>query len=276
MTTNDIVNRMGMTFVSETRERTGLPACDIARAYLAAREIFSARSTWAAVETLDGRVPADQQYASLVEVGRLLERATAWLLRHHGQGMAIDQAIARYRSGVSRLADCLTEVVTERHLGELEARTRPAVEAGLPEALARRLAAGPWLMAMLEVVRLAEESKVTLEEAAPAFFVVGEHFGFDWLRRAASKLSTDTAWDKLAISAVVEELGQQQSEMTARILQARGREQSLAAALEAWTENRRSLVMRAEQLMGELGAMAQPSLAMLTVASRQLRSLLSG
>ena len=64
--------------------------------------------------------------------------------------------------------------------------------------------------------------------------------------------------------------------MACRILQGRRKGQDLAAALEAWAAARRPLVARAEQLMGELGALAAPSLAMLTVASRQLRSLLAG
>jgi NAD-specific glutamate dehydrogenase len=52
--------------------------------------------------------------------------------------------------------------------------------------------------------------------------------------------------------------------------------QSLTEGLESWAAARRPLVARAEQLMGELGALAHPTLAMLTVASRQLRSLQSG
>ena len=276
MVTNDIVNRMGMTFTAEIRERTGLPTPDIARAYLAAREIFAAPAACAAVEALDGRVPAAVQAELLVEIGRLVERATAWLLRARGQGLPVDRTIRELAPGVAGVAAGLDESLTPRHREELAARGQPWVQAGVPAALARRIAAGPWLIAALDIVRIGQSSGLPLDEAGAAYFGVGDRFGFDWLRRAAAKLSTDTAWDKLAVSAVVEELGQQQAEMAARILGGRRKGQALPEALEAWAETRRPLVARAEQLMGELGALAMPSLAMLTVASRQLRSLLAG
>jgi glutamate dehydrogenase len=276
MTTNDIVNRMGMTFTAEVRERTGLPTPDIARAYLAAREIFATPATLAAVEALDGKVPTATQYELLVEVGRLVERATAWLLRTRGQGLPVDRTIRDFAPGVAAVAAHLGDSLAARHRAELAERGQAWREAGVPEGLAQRIAAGPWLIAALDIVRIAADDKLEVDTAAAGYYAVGDRFGFDWLRRAAAKLSTDTAWDKLAVSAVVEELGAQQAEMTTRILGGRKKGLDLPQALEAWAETRRPLVARAEQLMGELGALAQPSLAMLTVASRQLRSLLAG
>ena len=43
--TNDLVNRAGITFISEMRARTGRTAPEIARAYLIAREIFDLRNS---------------------------------------------------------------------------------------------------------------------------------------------------------------------------------------------------------------------------------------
>jgi glutamate dehydrogenase len=221
-------------------------------------------------------VPAAIQYELLAEIGRLVERGTGWLLREHGQHLPVDATIQLYREGARGVIDALERHLTERHRGELALRAQPWVEAGVPERLARRVAAWPWLIAALDVVNIARRSAHGVEEAARAYFAVGERFGFDWLRRAAAKLSTDTAWDKLAVSAVIEELGLQQAEMAARVLgELKGRE-NLGEALEAWAAARRPLVARAEQLMGELGALAHPTLAMLTVAARQLRSLLAG
>ncbi len=276
MTTNDIVNRMGMTFTAEIRERTGLPTSDIARAYLAAREIFAAPAACAAIEALDGKVSTATQYELLVEVGRLVERGTAWLLRSRGQGLPIDRTIRDFAPGVASIAAGLQDSLAARHRVELAQRGQAWCDAGVPAKLADRLASGPWLLSALDIVRIAGVTGLAIEVAAAGFFAVGDRFGFDWLRHAAAKLSTDTAWDKLAISAVTEELGAQQADMAARILASRKKGQELPQALEAWAETRRPLVARAEQLMGELGALAHPTLAMLTVASRQLRGLLAG
>ena len=47
---------------------------------------------------------------------------------------------------------------------------------------------------------------------------MGDRYGFDWLRRAASSLPTDTAWDKLAVTAIVDDFYGHQSELVAAVL----------------------------------------------------------
>ena len=79
--TNDVVNRAGITFVSDMRARTGRPAPDIARAYLVVREIFELPRLWAEIEALDNQVPAALQSEMLLDIAGLVEHTAGWLLR---------------------------------------------------------------------------------------------------------------------------------------------------------------------------------------------------
>ncbi|HEV8044719.1 MAG TPA: NAD-glutamate dehydrogenase, partial [Rubrobacter sp.] len=80
--TNSLVNRNGPSFVFRLGEETGAAAPDIARAYMAAREIFSMRTLWDGVEALDNTVEARVQTRIMLDARRLVERATRWLLRY--------------------------------------------------------------------------------------------------------------------------------------------------------------------------------------------------
>src|SRR5262249_42299676 len=75
---NDVVNRMGATFVTEMRDRTGAAPEDVARAYLAARAAFEVPKLWQAIEALDTKVPTSIQYRMLSETVQLVERACHW------------------------------------------------------------------------------------------------------------------------------------------------------------------------------------------------------
>src|SRR6185295_6409507 len=68
-TTNSLVNRMGPVFVARAQEETGANPAAISRAYTIAREIFSMRSLWADIESLDNTVDAGVQYAMLYQTG---------------------------------------------------------------------------------------------------------------------------------------------------------------------------------------------------------------
>src|SRR5207344_1423146 len=54
--TNDLVNRAGLTFVSDMRARTGREAPDVVRGYRIAREVFELPALWAGIEALDNQV----------------------------------------------------------------------------------------------------------------------------------------------------------------------------------------------------------------------------
>ena len=77
--TNDMVNRVGINFVHEVKEKTGMPAADIARAYGIACEVFGLRDLFQQIEELDNKVPAELQAEMLVEIGRLQLHRCCWL-----------------------------------------------------------------------------------------------------------------------------------------------------------------------------------------------------
>src|SRR5690606_35995511 len=63
--TNELINRMGITFVHEACEATGMTPAAAASAYLVARDVLGTAATWDEVEALDGRVHGSVQAAML-------------------------------------------------------------------------------------------------------------------------------------------------------------------------------------------------------------------
>ena len=71
-----------------------------------------------------------------------------------------------------------------------------------------------------------------------------------------------------------------QSELTTRVLNGNVRAKGAAAAtakvIDKWSAGREPLVARTAQLLEELKAAGNPDLAMLAVANRQMKSMVSG
>jgi len=271
--TNGLVNRVGIMFVHEVREKTGMPSDEIARAYLAARDILGMRALWRAIEALDNRAPTATQAAMLAECGRLLERTTVWLLRHGEHPLEIGRLCETYADGVAQVARALDTTLVEDQRRILESRFRGFEEQGAPRETASQVARLPFLSSACDLVRLARTGGRPVEAVARVYFSVGARFGFIWLRRAAARLSADTAWEKLAVSALVDDLDGQQAELTARVLQLAKAGESPEVAIERFAESRRSRVARTEQLLAELHTASTLDFVMLAVASRQLKSM---
>jgi glutamate dehydrogenase len=273
--TNDIVNRVGITFIHEVREKTGMPSEEIARAYMISREIFGMRDLWRQIEALDNKVPAGLQSAMLIECGRLIERVAVWILREVGAPLDVKHEIEAFQGGVSELADNFENLISEADCSFLTERSHGYTAQGAPKDLSRRIATLALLPPVCDIVRIARGADISVQEVGKTYFTVGARFGFDWLRRAAGQLPTDTAWDKLAVTAVVDDLFGHQSDLTTRVVNSGGDLAATELVIDAWADARRPLVARTEQLLSELKASGAPDLAMLAVTNRQLKSMVA-
>jgi glutamate dehydrogenase len=101
--TNSVVDRAGTTFTFRLTGETGMAAPDVARAHTAAREIYGLRALWAQIAALDDVLETDTQITLLLEVRRLAERATRWLLRNRAQPLDIAATTEFFRPGVQEL-----------------------------------------------------------------------------------------------------------------------------------------------------------------------------
>jgi glutamate dehydrogenase len=273
---NDLVNRMGATFVFEMRERTGAAAEDVARAYLAGRAAFALPRLWQEIEGLDNQAPAAVQYRMLLESVQLLERACHWFLKNRPLPLDTDATVAEFGPALKALKSGLDSILAEEDRGEIRRRAAEFTGGGAPEALALEVAGLDFLAPGLDIVRIAGQARLPADRVARTFYALGNRFSFDWLRDTAERLDPDSHWDKLAVAAILDDLQSQQCELAARVLkEANGADADPDSLIQDWIKSRAAPVERADLLISELKQSGAPDLAMLAVANRQLRTLVT-
>jgi glutamate dehydrogenase len=267
--TNTIINRVRPTLVMQMNDDTGKPPSDVARAFTIIRESFDLRSLWHDLEALDNELPAEKQIDMMIEVGRLLERAIAWLLRSGYEKLNIAAYVAEFRPRIETLAARLHDVLPAALLSNLKARQGELEASGIPSPLAYRVASLNVMSAAMDIVRLTRAGR-PVEDVARVYFGLGARFGLDRLRAAGASIAAETPWQKAAVAAVVDDLFNYQSTLASRVI----RETDGARdPVDAWLASRQRVVERIDQTMTDFRAASTIDLAMLTVASRQLRAL---
>ncbi len=271
MVTNSLINRMGGTFVIDVAEKTGATPADIARAYIVARDVFAVRELWNGIEALDGRVEWATQIHLYAAVHQLLEAATRWFLRHCSQLGDIAATVATFDGAIAHVVEHLDAVLPDGIRSAIEEAAQQEVANGVPADLAHRIARLPVLPSATDLVVLATATGVPIDAVAARYYAVGESFGFAWLRRQAERLPTTGHWQRLAVTAVSDELYEHQRRLVEAVIAAGGDTPERAIAL--WTSERIPVVERTHLVVAELQAATAVDLSMLAVASRQLRSL---
>jgi glutamate dehydrogenase len=205
----------------------------------------------------------------MISVGRLLERATRWLLRSGYDRLDIAAYVAEFRPRIAALEQRLADVLPPAVLATVRARAASLLEAGIPERLANRIAGLDVMASAMDIVRIARTGG-SIEEVARVYFSVGSRFGLDRLRSAGAAIAAETPWQKAAVAAAVDDLFNYQSVLASRVV---AESNGARDPVDAWLASRGKVVERVDQTMNEMRTAPAVDLAMLTVATRQLRAL---
>jgi glutamate dehydrogenase len=264
---NAVVNRMGPSFVDDIAGRTGRDAASIAAAYLVVRDIFDLPVIWTDIELLDNAVSAATQTRLLLAVAEVIDRAVAWFLLS-GLELAPAPLVARFRPGLHRLALMLDDLLPERERQVNAARLAAHVDAGAPDAIARRIVVLVTLSSAMDIIRLSEDTATDIVSVGRSYFATGVEFGLLTVRRQARAMPATTPWQRMAVDALIEDAYAQQRDIVRRRIAGEIGEADVARRTAPGTP--------LTDVLGEIGRTAVPDLAMLTVASRRVREAAAG
>jgi glutamate dehydrogenase len=271
--TNSVVDRAGSTFVFRLTEETGLSAPDVARAHTAAWEIFGLDALWAQIEALDDLVETRTQISFFLELRRLAERASRWLLRNRVQPLDVAATIEFFQPGVRELTQLIPQLISENRRGALERTIQACMGAGVPEELARSVRISPDLISALDITSVARSTGRPVGEVAAVYFALDEHLRLDWLRSRILDLPRDDRWQALARAALREDLHVVHSAITAEVTRTSDADGHGPERVRQWMATIDAAAKRYLRLLDDIAAAGRADLATLSVALREIRTL---
>jgi glutamate dehydrogenase len=271
--TNEMINRVGTTYVYRMQEETGARTADVVRAYLLTREIFDFVSFWQGVEALDHEVPDAVQSDMLFESERLFTRATVWFLRYQNLQDDIAKTVEHFAPGVQAIAADLQKFLSSEESVSLKLSMERLCQNRVPQDLARRIVDFDPLYSALDIVEIANKTKRSVEEVAGVYFVVGGRLQLSWLRLQVDALPADSHWQTLARTGLREDVSRLQTELTTLVLELSPDTKASDALINEWEAQNKRELERCRQLVADLHSAGKVDLSMLSVALRELRTL---
>lgn len=267
---NEMVNRMGITFVHRLSQSTGASTAAIARAYIVVRDIFDLEQHWSAIEALDCRVKSDVQIRMMNELTRMVARACRWVLRNHRSRLDLVENIAKFAGGVREISGHWPTLLRGSQLEHWTRHHSYLEEQGVPAELAKVVASAPYLYSALGIVDAHHQTGVALREVADLFFAIGERLELQWFALQIACLKPASHWQSLARDTFKEDLDWQQRALTVGILQQTDPQASATERIEHWAQGQQDLIQRWNLMLAELKAVKSPEFAMFSVALREL------
>jgi glutamate dehydrogenase len=273
MLANDLVNHGGTTFVHRVVEETGASVEEIARAYVAAREIFALDGVWQEIKDLDRVAPTIAQNEMYLEIRRLLDRSVRWVLTTRGGVLDVSKLVADVHPVVHELTPRIPDLLRGSERTRLAERTDQLVALGAPEGLALRVAACLDQYSLLDISDIATREKEEAATVADLYFALSERFGVDALLTQISNLDRADRWAALARGAVRQDLYAAQAGLTVRVLRRTDPQMTAEQRIDVFEQANPEGLARARATLTEIRGSGPPSLATVSVALRVIRNV---
>ena len=288
MVANQMVNYGGIPFVYRVMEETGCGPVEVARAFVAAVQIYEIDRYAHQHRELPAEVPTEVWDRMFLDMRRLLDRVVRWLINREETANPVAEVIDRYKPTVD------IRFLEDRLLGEdsrqrVDSRAEAAARQGVPGALATEWSQLLDAFALLDVARLAHASGEAIAEdggldeeqiktIAKVYFRLYDRYRIESLLNRITGLPQTTRWENLARMSMREDVYATLVALADQALEAPGRD--AREKVESWESSNESRLGRLREVLGEIEAEdtgeASAELASLSVALRTMRSALVG
>ncbi|MGB6285248.1 MAG: NAD-glutamate dehydrogenase [Xanthobacteraceae bacterium] len=269
---NSMINRGGPSLIVRIADQTGASPAAIASAFAATRDSYDLTALNAAIDDLDNKVSGKLQLALYIDVQNLLLDRLVWFLRAVDFSKGLAEVVVHYRDGIAAVAVTLGESLSQDLRTARDTRRQELMAAGLPEALAARLADLRALVAAPDIVLVADRSRKPVNRVAATYFAVAAFFGIH--RLTGAEIPAADYFDRLALDRARDVIGDAERKLTAVVLEGEDLEGEVwgAPAVEAWAAKHRA---EANRVRSAIGAMTSSGLTVskLAVAASMLEDL---
>jgi len=269
---NNIVNRMGPAFLKRVQVDTGANTVTIARAYVVAREVCQAREIWHSIEALDNKIPATIQQNMMFDVSRILRHASHWLIDRYADDLDIVDAVEYLKQGMASIYSRAPRIAYGAGKERQNTAAEDYVRQGVPEKLAKKMAALLLTRGGLDIVDLANLHRKDHVETAKMYAKLSDRLGIVWMNRGVEKLEVEGRWQAIARSNLRDEFYRIRRDIVGDIFSARSRG-TPEERFKRWMERNIVAIRKFDAILAEMRLRNDIDFATLSVAAQELRKL---
>ncbi len=270
---NDMVNIMGINFCQRQMESTGAKPAEVARAYVAAREVYALDDFWRDIEALDFKVDAQIQLEVMSRMMRRIRRATRWFLRNRRATLDVTTEVKAFGEPLTKLRKALPGIVRGEPKKQWQRESKRLKAAGVPEDVAARASIPINVAPGLSMVEAAVQSGTDILRVAEIHMAVSDYLGLDWFADQISDVKVENYWQSMAREAFLDDLDSQLRTITVSLIKGSDAKQAIDTTIETWAEKHKVLVDRWRTMIADLKGNTGTDYAIFSVALRELLDL---
>ena len=272
---NEVINRMGITFLDRMREETGRSPSTVARAFIISKRLFKGDIWWDEIESLDNQIPSAVQFELHSVLKDVIEYGAFWVLRNCSLPLSLSEEENRFGPAFKEISAYL-EAQNGTENAHRAKRIDKWVKQGLNKKLAEKYSLLPQLVVMPDLAAICiNNKKHSAETVTNVYFTVGEKLQLENLRIQVRKLKALSNWQRVASQTSMDDLYVYQKAITNEVMALLKKDGDVEEAFAAWSVKNKNSAKRYTELLEEIARQPAVTHDMIVVIKGQLRSLFS-
>lgn len=255
---NNIINRVGPTFVYELCQVSGYPVQDVVNAFFEATRLLDLVKIWDEIDRLDSMMLWDLQIKAYMRIAQTLKIAVLRIL---------DGSFIQSKEIISEVIGQLAELIEGSDKQTIAREMYTLQEKGLSFQTIEKLVVLPYLNVALDLATLDMGDSSPLDVAS-IYFRVRSHFNLDLLNSKTLSLDVRENWQRIAQLGLLDDISRLIIELTQNIVNVGGME-----SMGEWVKSHEGHYKQSLGLLSHLEGMAHPDIGLLTYAVRQLQRI---
>lgn len=274
--TNEIVNRLGISFVNRMRHQTGQTEATIARAYLLAKELYNLDDAWARISSMDHKVSIELQDELYAQVRKLAMFVTLWFLRNAKTPISVDAELKQHKEVIADIFKHVKEHMTKSMETRLTRMQKDWQEHGLNSKDISFFSGLLNMQSAQDISAIVQTTKASVAEVITTHFMVDERLHLAELHRKVHQVPMLNNWHRVATSSIIDDLYNCQKTITTRVMESKNGHKinQLNTVLEDYLKHKEQMVHQFEHMVDDIKESPQVDHAMFNVALGQLKGIL--
>jgi glutamate dehydrogenase len=188
---NEIVDRLGITVVWDIMQVCNVRLETVIKTYILVKDIFHINDLWHKIDSIKNSVDAAVRYNMHATISEFMQRAIHRIINLYADDCNIQDII-------SQLAEPIEKLRRKSEIGGLNNANRQYYEniaagyinRGVPEKLARAIAAMSRLRSIVSIAHIAYTTGMDVDVVAAIFYEIDTMFDLFWLRKIGYEIKT--------------------------------------------------------------------------------------
>lgn len=215
---NQIVNRMGCSFVNRMSVETGASIDQIIKFFVVAWHLFGLESAWKELESGAEQMGANIQIDLFIEIRQLVEKTIKWLLYKNPKG-TIKELIKQYQAPVKMMEDLFEDLAHSGIVEIYKERLQFYEQLKISQTLARKISGIQILAAVFDIYEISTKTKVNFAEIGKLYIAVNQYFKLGHIQQSINNWPTGDYWKRIMLVGLQERLQKLHVMLVAKVVE---------------------------------------------------------